>query len=124
MLPIYDVASSILVAYDYRAQEVVGVLFDSAPFMFGLIVLQELRRQVLDEFHDLLTLPLVLALVVVNRVLHSPEQLVYSPCFSLYLSHLSSSTSTRIWAKSPLVSFSSASMSARISARVRRGLGL
>ena len=50
------------------------VALDGGPVVTGLITLQELGRKVVDQFRDLLGLPLILTLVIVDRVLCAAQE--------------------------------------------------
>ena len=75
LLAVDDELLAVLVADDDRAEEVVAVLGDRAALVALLVAVQELAPQVVEQLRDLLLLPLVLALVVVDRVLAAGEQL-------------------------------------------------
>ena len=63
LLPVNDIVVAILVRDDYRAEEVLPIVGNGLALLIGLIVEQEPASQVLNEFPDLLALPLVVALV-------------------------------------------------------------
>jgi hypothetical protein len=87
LLAIHDVIDGVLLADDDRAQEVVGIVCNLPPFVVGLILLQEFGTQVVDQLVELFVLPFVLALVVVNRVFHTLEQLADGLCLAQDLPH-------------------------------------
>src|SRR5207245_1817902 len=122
LLAVDDVARSLLLADDDRAEKVVRILGDLRPGMVRIELFEELVGEVVDELADLLLLPLVLTLVVVNRVLHSLEELAHRLRLAEDLPHCA--LVPLISLSSPSVSCSSARMSARISSRVRNSCGL
>lgn len=75
LLAVYDVADTFLLADDNGAEKIVRVVRDLAARVRGLIFLQKLVAQVVHKLANLLLLPLVFALVVINGVFHSLEQL-------------------------------------------------
>ena len=75
LLAVDDELLAVLVADDDRAEEVVAVVGHGAALVAFLVALQELGGEVVDQLRDLLLLPLVLALVVVDRVLAAGKQL-------------------------------------------------
>src|SRR5690349_9370762 len=107
-----------------RPQEIVAILFDlPSRIAFG-VILTELVLKVIDQFVNLLLLPAVLPLKVVDRILHAFEQFANGFCRASNIAHHELSVSTSISSSSPSVSFSSASISARISSSERSGCGL
>jgi hypothetical protein len=75
LLSVDDELLPILVADDDRPQEVVAVVRDGAALVAFLVALEEFIGEVLDEFGDLLLLPFVLALIIVDRILVAREEL-------------------------------------------------
>src|SRR5690606_18909924 len=75
LLAVDDELLPLFVADDDGAEEVVAVVGNGAALVALLVALEELRREVGDQLGELLPLPLVLALVVVDRVLAAGEQL-------------------------------------------------
>src|SRR5258708_5551615 len=63
------------IADDDRAQKIVSVVGDGAALVAFLVALKELVGKVIDQFGNLLLLPLVFALIVVNRVLVAGKEL-------------------------------------------------
>jgi hypothetical protein len=68
LLPVHDVADALLLADDDGAEEVVRIVGHFAARVRRLVFLQELVAEVVNQFADLLFVPLVLPLVVVNRI--------------------------------------------------------
>ena len=85
LLAVDDELLAVLVADDDRAEEVVAVVGHRAALVAFLVALQELGREVVDQLRDLLLLPLVLALVVVDRVLAAGEKLADGAAFAVDL---------------------------------------
>jgi hypothetical protein len=74
LLPVDDELASVLVADDDRAEEVVAVVLDGAALVPRLVALGEFLGEVGDELVDLLALPTVFPLVVVDRELGTAEE--------------------------------------------------
>jgi len=74
---------AILVADNYRPQEVVAIFSHSAPFVAFLVALKELCSQIVDKLRYLLGLPLILPLIVVNRVFLSSKELTNRPSLAI-----------------------------------------
>lgn len=122
LLAVHDVADTLLLADDDETEEVVRVVGDLAARVGWLVLLQELVAEVVKQLVDLLLVPLVLALVVVDRVLHALEQLADRLGLAEDLSHVAATFSRP--SSSPSASRSTARISALISSRVRSGCGL
>src|SRR5690606_29679609 len=75
LLTIDDELLAFLVADDDGAEEVVPVLGHCAAVVAGLMAFQKLARQILDQLRELLVPPAVLALIVVDGVLLSRQDL-------------------------------------------------
>ena len=75
LLSVHDESLSALVADDDGAKEVVAVPLDLVTGMARPVRIEELSRQVVNQFSDLPLLPCVLPLVEINRVLGLVEQL-------------------------------------------------
>ena len=116
LLAIDDVVGALLLADDDGAEEVVRIILHLLPLVTGLVVLEELPAQVVKQLLDLLGLPLVLPLVVIDGVLHSLQEFADGLGFAEDFSH--AVAPFVISSSSPSVSSSSARMSALISARV------
>src|SRR6266702_8434946 len=69
LLAVDDELLPVFVADDDGTEEVVAVVLDSAALVPGLVAVKKLLREVIDQFGNLLALPAVLALVVVDREL-------------------------------------------------------
>jgi hypothetical protein len=69
LLPVDDERLAALLGDDDRSQIAARVLGYIHARVIRPVQVEELRRQIVDEFSELLGFPLVLALVVVNRVL-------------------------------------------------------
>ena len=79
--------SAALLRNDDGAEVVAGILRDVLAGVVGLVEVEELRRQVSDQFGDLLGLPLVLALVVVDGVLVAFQNVADRPRHPVNLLH-------------------------------------
>jgi len=66
LLTVDDVALAPFLVDDDRTEEVGTIPLNLPTLMIGFIVVEKLRFKVLYEFSDVLRLPLVLALIVVN----------------------------------------------------------
>ena len=69
LLTIHDLLFLVRLADNDGAEEVMPVGGHVLTFMLGLVLFEKRRGEVGDEFDDLLGLPLVFALVVVDAVL-------------------------------------------------------
>src|SRR5258708_40376507 len=75
LLPIDDEFLAVLVADDDRPEKIVSVLRDGAALVAFLVALKELVSKIVDEFGDLLLLPLIFPLIVVDRILVASKEL-------------------------------------------------
>ena len=124
MLPIDDELLPVSVTDDDGADKVVTIVGDCLPLVTFFVTLKELLRQIFEKLDHLLRLPLVLALIVVDRVFRGSEQLSDRLRVSPNLFH--STTSARfepvISASIRTMSFSISRMSASISSSGRGGV--
>ncbi len=73
----------VLVADDDRAEKVVAVASHGPALVHRLVVFLEDLDEIVDELGDLLGLPLVFALVVIDRVLPSEQELAHRACLAV-----------------------------------------
>ena len=73
LLAIDDEPLPVFLRHDDGAKEVLPILGHGPAFVMGLVVLEKARREILNQFSDLLRLPLVVTLIVVDPEL-LPEQ--------------------------------------------------
>ena len=83
LLAVHDEPMASLVADDNRSKEVVAVALDLVTGVSRLVGVEELLRQVVDQFADLPLLPCVLALIEVDGVLGLVKQLPDGACVAV-----------------------------------------
>ncbi|MEA3160837.1 MAG: hypothetical protein QOD95_2385 [Gammaproteobacteria bacterium] len=74
MLAVDEVLLARFLADDYRAEKVVAIALDGCAFMVRFIVFEKFVREVRQKFCNLLFLPTVLALKVVDSVFRTSKK--------------------------------------------------
>jgi len=87
LLAVDDVALAITFADDDRAKKIVAILLDFGSVMFRSVSIKESRPEVVEKFAHLLVLPFVFALIVINRILGSVQELADGLGFALDFFH-------------------------------------
>ena len=129
LLAVDDELHAVLVADDDRPEEVVAVVGHIGALVARLVALQELGRQVSHQLSDLLRLPLVLALVVVDGVLPASQQFADSPSLAIDLAWQTPvkrhrSSLHRLQSVSPAIAIPAPQIPARRAHRLRTELPL
>src|SRR5258708_6290602 len=75
LLAINNEFLTILVAYYDRAEKVVPIVRHCPSLVTCLVAVEKLGRQILQKFGNLLALPLIFSLVIVDRIFAVGEQL-------------------------------------------------
>src|SRR6478672_4737238 len=105
----------VLVGNDDRTKEVIAISRDIGKLMVRLIVIEERRRKVLNQFFDLTFFPAILTLIEVDFILLIFQEAIYLLGVGVDDIHRrppSRTVSTRISSSSPSVWASRARMSA------------
>src|SRR5437763_572723 len=85
LLTVDDELLTVLVADDDGTEKVVAVFGDGTPVVALLMTLEELVGEIVQKLGDLFLLPLVLTLVVINRVLAAGQEFSYGSAFAVDL---------------------------------------
>jgi hypothetical protein len=73
LLAINDIVFALTAAQDDRAEEVSVVLLDFMAFMVGLVVRREFGVQVIEQLFNVLLVPFVFTLILVDGIPTSLE---------------------------------------------------
>jgi hypothetical protein len=73
LLAINDIGFALTAAQDDRAEEVSVVLLDFMAFMVGLVVRREFGVQVIEQLFNVLLVPFVFTLILVDGIPTSLE---------------------------------------------------
>src|SRR6266699_414570 len=122
LLTVDDELLAVLVTDDDGTKKVMAIVLDGGALILRLVTIEELFREVVDQFGNLFALPAVLTLVIVDGELGATQESADILGKAPDLLHRASPP--MISPSNPSVSFSSARMSARISSSVRSGCGL
>lgn len=87
LLSVDDVALSTFIADDNRPEEVAPICSDGLATVFRVVVIEKCGCQILDQIPNLLALPFVFALVIINVIAFPVQQFTDGSTFAVYLFH-------------------------------------
>lgn len=75
MLAVNNIFEAVSVAYDDGAEKVMPIFFNLGPLVTGLMILKKSSRQIIEQLLNLLCLPFVVALIIVDSVFRAVKKL-------------------------------------------------